>query len=96
MHISPVQIGILRVRSIEWFVISNLLAFCAFHGCEQYACRKTLADSRPRVRGRFARNEDHGESSAQAPWNQIEDEDDEENWMHLFDVNYIPIPQRQD
>ncbi|CAN6471115.1 unnamed protein product [Victoria cruziana] len=61
-----------------------------------YACRKTLADSRPRVRGRFARNEDHGESSAQAPWNQIEDEDDEENWMHLFDVNYIPIPQRQD
>lgn len=22
----------------------------------QYACRKTLADSRPRVRGRFARN----------------------------------------
>jgi hypothetical protein len=24
--------------------------------CLQYACRKTLADSRPRVQGRFARN----------------------------------------
>ena len=24
----------------------------------QYACRKTLADSRPRVKGRFARNAD--------------------------------------
>jgi ribonuclease P/MRP protein subunit RPP1 len=26
--------------------------------CVQYACRKTLADSRPRVKGRFARNVD--------------------------------------
>ena len=24
----------------------------------QYACRKTLADSRPRVRGRFAKNDE--------------------------------------
>ncbi|KAK3157738.1 hypothetical protein QOZ80_2AG0127290 [Eleusine coracana subsp. coracana] len=30
----------------------------------KYACRKTLADSRPRVRGRFAKNDDYGESSA--------------------------------
>jgi hypothetical protein len=29
----------------------------------QYACRKTLADSRPRVRGRFAKNDDYGEPS---------------------------------
>lgn len=28
----------------------------------QYACRKTLADSRPRVRGRFAKNDEFGES----------------------------------
>ncbi|GAB4843071.1 hypothetical protein Ancab_013050 [Ancistrocladus abbreviatus] len=28
----------------------------------KYACRKTLADSRPRVRGRFARNDDSGET----------------------------------
>ena len=26
----------------------------------KYMCRKTLADSRPRVRGRFARNDDAG------------------------------------
>ena len=24
----------------------------------QYACRKTLADNRPRIRGRFARNDE--------------------------------------
>ncbi|EYU43744.1 hypothetical protein MIMGU_mgv1a0058392mg, partial [Erythranthe guttata] len=28
-----------------------------------YACRKTLADSRPRVRGRFAKNDELGELS---------------------------------
>ncbi|KAH7415514.1 hypothetical protein KP509_14G049500 [Ceratopteris richardii] len=30
----------------------------------KYACRKTLADNRPRVRGRFARNDEMGESIA--------------------------------
>ncbi|KAG9445749.1 hypothetical protein H6P81_011877 [Aristolochia fimbriata] len=29
----------------------------------KYACRKTLADSRPRVRGRFAKNDDFGEAA---------------------------------
>ncbi|XP_047309053.1 zinc finger protein HD1-like [Impatiens glandulifera] len=29
----------------------------------KYACRKTLADSRPRVRGRFAKNDEFGEVS---------------------------------
>ncbi|KAK3417204.1 hypothetical protein EUGRSUZ_H02941 [Eucalyptus grandis] len=29
----------------------------------KYACRKSLADSRPRVRGRFAKNEEFGENS---------------------------------
>jgi hypothetical protein len=33
------------------------------HNKLQYACRKTLADSRPRVRGRFAKNDDYGEPS---------------------------------
>uniref|UniRef100_A0A0D9XN17 CCT domain-containing protein n=1 Tax=Leersia perrieri TaxID=77586 RepID=A0A0D9XN17_9ORYZ len=32
-----------------------------------YACRKTLADSRPRVKGRFARNSDDGGPAASAP-----------------------------
>ncbi|CAM0956865.1 unnamed protein product [Alopecurus aequalis] len=30
----------------------------------KYACRKTLADSRPRVRGRFAKNDEYCESSS--------------------------------
>ncbi|XP_061355384.1 two-component response regulator-like PRR37 [Gastrolobium bilobum] len=32
----------------------------------KYACRKTLADSRPRVRGRFAKNDDFAESHGPA------------------------------
>ncbi|XP_027367297.1 uncharacterized protein LOC113873395 isoform X2 [Abrus precatorius] len=42
----------------------------------KYACRKTLADSRPRVRGRFAKNDDFGESHRQASSNH-EDDDEE-------------------
>ncbi|XP_020225564.1 myosin-G heavy chain isoform X2 [Cajanus cajan] len=42
----------------------------------KYACRKTLADSRPRVRGRFAKNDDFGESHRQGSSNH--EEDDEE------------------
>ncbi|KAH9307524.1 hypothetical protein KI387_035435, partial [Taxus chinensis] len=40
----------------------------------KYACRKTLADSRPRIRGRFARNEDAGD----IPASSHHDEDDED------------------
>ncbi|GLT76615.1 hypothetical protein SLA2020_482670 [Shorea laevis] len=43
----------------------------------KYACRKTLADSRPRVRGRFAKNDDFGETTRPACSNH-EEEDDEE------------------
>lgn len=43
----------------------------------QYACRKTLADSRPRVRGRFAKNDDFGET-ARTTCSTHEEEDDEE------------------
>ncbi|XP_019429518.1 PREDICTED: uncharacterized protein LOC109337094 isoform X2 [Lupinus angustifolius] len=42
----------------------------------KYACRKTLADSRPRVRGRFAKNDDFGETHRQASSNHEEDEED--------------------
>uniref|UniRef100_A0A0A9HK27 CCT domain-containing protein n=1 Tax=Arundo donax TaxID=35708 RepID=A0A0A9HK27_ARUDO len=38
----------------------------------KYACRKTLADSRPRVRGRFAKNDDYGEPSSRAMQNHEE------------------------
>ncbi|GLT69414.1 hypothetical protein SLA2020_415680 [Shorea laevis] len=43
----------------------------------KYACRKTLADSRPRVRGRFAKNDDFGEAPRPACSNHEEDDDEE-------------------
>ncbi|XP_041000283.1 uncharacterized protein LOC121246248 isoform X2 [Juglans microcarpa x Juglans regia] len=43
----------------------------------KYACRKTLADSRPRVRGRFAKNDDFGEANRLACSNHEEDDEDE-------------------
>ncbi|XP_058202105.1 uncharacterized protein LOC131316692 isoform X1 [Rhododendron vialii] len=43
----------------------------------KYACRKTLADSRPRVRGRFAKNDELGETSRGACSNHEEDTDED-------------------
>ncbi|KAK1314198.1 Zinc finger protein CONSTANS-LIKE 5 [Acorus calamus] len=43
----------------------------------KYACRKTLADSRPRVRGRFAKNDEFGEATRPRS-SHHEDEDDDE------------------
>ncbi|KAK4794519.1 hypothetical protein SAY86_012513 [Trapa natans] len=43
----------------------------------KYACRKTLADSRPRVRGRFAKNDDLGETQRLNSSSHEEDDDDE-------------------
>jgi len=42
----------------------------------QYACRKTLADSRPRVRGRFAKNDDFGDASHRHINGRHHEEDD--------------------
>nr|WED40961.1 CONSTANS-like 3B [Mangifera indica] len=53
----------------------------------KYACRKTLADSRPRIRGRFARNEEI-EKNPQTQWSHIseeEDDEEEENWINYID-----------
>uniref|UniRef100_A0A9I9CM46 CCT domain-containing protein n=1 Tax=Cucumis melo TaxID=3656 RepID=A0A9I9CM46_CUCME len=47
-----------------------------FNGIKQYACRKTLADNRPRIRGRFARNDEPGEIPKAACSTREEDEDD--------------------
>lgn len=66
-----------------------------FHFVFQYACRKTLADSRPRIRGRFARN-DEIEKNPQLQWSNMsgeEDEDDDDNWINFLDAfsaNSIP------
>ncbi|ESQ36476.1 hypothetical protein EUTSA_v10007843mg [Eutrema salsugineum] len=43
----------------------------------KYACRKTLADSRPRVRGRFAKNDELCEPNRQASSSHHEDDDDD-------------------
>ncbi|CAL0321912.1 unnamed protein product [Lupinus luteus] len=50
----------------------------------KYACRKTLADSRPRIRGRFARNEE-SDNNPPAQWNQIGCGDEYENWVTIYD-----------
>ncbi|KAL8064145.1 hypothetical protein ABFX02_01G072200 [Erythranthe guttata] len=50
-----------------------------FHKTIKYACRKTLADNRPRIRGRFARNDEAGEIPKPSTY---EDEDD--FWMDGF------------
>lgn len=62
----------------------------------KYECRKTLADSRPRIRGRFARN-DEIEKASQNQWGDHaagmeEDEEDEENLISILDAlsaNYL-------
>ncbi|KAA8548876.1 hypothetical protein F0562_000560 [Nyssa sinensis] len=43
----------------------------------KYACRKTLADSRPRVRGRFAKNDEFGETTRSTCSNHEEDTDED-------------------
>ncbi|KAL8171306.1 hypothetical protein V2J09_023110 [Rumex salicifolius] len=43
----------------------------------KYACRKTLADSRPRVRGRFAKNDDSGDAHRHINGLQEDDEFDD-------------------
>ncbi|XP_022996097.1 zinc finger protein CONSTANS-LIKE 9-like [Cucurbita maxima] len=47
-----------------------------FNKTIKYACRKTLADNRPRIRGRFARNDEPGDSSKPSSSTREEDEDD--------------------
>ncbi|CAN6486116.1 unnamed protein product [Victoria cruziana] len=46
----------------------------------KYACRKTLADSRPRVRGRFAKNDDFGDATRR---HHFEDDDEVDNAEHI-------------
>lgn len=56
----------------------------------QYACRKTLADSRPRIRGRFAKNEEiEQRSNFHMQWSDIEakeDYEEEDNWVNFIDA----------
>ncbi|XP_048140895.1 zinc finger protein CONSTANS-LIKE 2-like isoform X2 [Rhodamnia argentea] len=54
-----------------------------FNKTIKYACRKTLADNRPRIRGRFARNDETGYVHKVA--SSARDDDDEEFWMALHE-----------
>ncbi|XP_076899447.1 uncharacterized protein LOC143553311 [Bidens hawaiensis] len=49
----------------------------------QYACRKTLADSRPRVRGRFAKNEEFFDHHRNTCNTHEEDTDEDVKSMHV-------------
>ncbi|KAL3518281.1 hypothetical protein ACH5RR_020870 [Cinchona calisaya] len=55
----------------------------------KYECRKTLADSRPRIRGRFARN-DEIEKISHNLWDHAtveeEEEEDDDNWINILDT----------
>ncbi|KAL0305238.1 UNVERIFIED_CONTAM: hypothetical protein Sangu_3044600 [Sesamum angustifolium] len=61
-------------------------------GKMQYACRKTLADSRPRVRGRFAKNDELGELARTTGSNHEDDTDED---VSLFSNSNIPDHQRK-
>ncbi|CAH1453637.1 unnamed protein product [Lactuca virosa] len=50
-----------------------------FNKTIKYACRKTLADNRPRIRGRFARNDEPEETPKPSAFHRYQDED--EFWM---------------
>ncbi|CAK9200912.1 unnamed protein product [Sphagnum troendelagicum] len=47
----------------------------------KYACRKSLADKRPRVRGRFARNDESTEHSSRTNGHKLEDDDEADTTM---------------
>lgn len=59
-------------RSISRFRFYPILTDRSTWHAFQYACRKTLADSRPRVRGRFAKNGDEKETADMAAFNGYE------------------------
>jgi len=72
------------IYSLHYIYISKILG-------EQYTCRKTLADSRPRIRGRFARNDETEKtnySSADLQSSQMTseeaDDEDYEHWIYLL------------
>ncbi|KAI9071532.1 hypothetical protein K1719_044478 [Acacia pycnantha] len=53
-----------------------------FNKTIKYVCRKTLADSRPRIRGRFAKSEE----SDQKKSDDMIEEEDYENWDSFFET----------
>ncbi|GJS99241.1 CCT domain-containing protein [Tanacetum coccineum] len=60
-----------------------------FNKTIKYACRKTLADNRPRVRGRFARNDEPEESPKCSSYHRFEYED--EPWAEAYDLKALKL-----
>ncbi|XP_071737898.1 uncharacterized protein [Rutidosis leptorrhynchoides] len=61
----------------------------------KYVCRKTLADSRPRIRGRFARNDEiekaiEDQCTSQGHGEECLDDEDDDNWMNNFLDSFPP------
>lgn len=56
-----------------------------FNKTIKYACRKTLAETRPRIRGRFARNDEAGDIPKSAGFHASAEEDD--LWVIIDVVN---------
>ncbi|XP_024031653.1 homeobox protein 12 [Morus notabilis] len=52
-----------------------------FNKTIKYACRKTLADNRPRIRGRFARNDEPGFGETPKAPSSSRDEDEDDLWL---------------
>ncbi|XP_022873071.1 putative zinc finger protein CONSTANS-LIKE 11 isoform X2 [Olea europaea var. sylvestris] len=60
-----------------------------FNRTIKYVCRKTLADGRQRIRGRFARNDEARETRKASMCNGYEEEDD--LWVILFSPTFYYI-----
>ncbi|XP_027080805.1 zinc finger protein CONSTANS-LIKE 1 [Coffea eugenioides] len=55
-----------------------------FNKTIKYACRKTLADNRPRIRGRFARNDEAVEIPKASMFTSTRYEDEDDLWIEGF------------
>ncbi|XP_071717578.1 uncharacterized protein [Rutidosis leptorrhynchoides] len=61
----------------------------------KYICRKTLADSRPRIRGRFARNDEiekaiEDQCTSQGHGDEGLDDEDDDYWLNNFLDSFPP------
>ncbi|XP_074282306.1 uncharacterized protein LOC141606862 isoform X2 [Silene latifolia] len=76
---SPYKVGKLSVEQRKEKIHRYMKKRNERNFCKKikYACRKTLADSRPRVRGRFAKNDEFGEGHKHINGHHDDDDYDE-------------------
>ncbi|XP_073290544.1 uncharacterized protein [Primulina huaijiensis] len=86
-----VIVMLIRCYILLW---SNLSTSNKKFSVKQYERRKTLADSHPRIRGRFARNDETEKTPQQ--WDNVfveEDDEGDDNWINVLDAfqqNLLP------